>query len=98
MINGKSVLAVTLARGGSRRIPKKNIADINGKPLIRYTIDEVKKRIEMKEGVPRCRTRLIYAGLSLLDEKRVSDYNIAHKDEIYFVLAPKVPCTRKCCN
>ena len=43
MINGKSVLAVTLARGGSRRIPKKNIADINGKPLIRYTIDEVKK-------------------------------------------------------
>tara|TARA_B100001094_G_scaffold266480_1_gene269378 strand:- start:3635 stop:4321 length:687 start_codon:yes stop_codon:yes gene_type:complete len=43
MINNKKVLAITLARGGSRRIPKKNIADINGKPLIRYTIDEVKK-------------------------------------------------------
>ena len=43
MINGKRVLAVTLARGGSKRVPKKNIADINGKPLIEYTFDEVKK-------------------------------------------------------
>ena len=43
MINGKKVLAITLARGGSKRIPKKNIADINGKPLIQYTFDEVKK-------------------------------------------------------
>ena len=43
MINGKKVLAITLARGGSKRVPKKNIADINGKPLIQYTFDEVKK-------------------------------------------------------
>ena len=43
MINNKKVLAVTLARGGSRRIPKKNIADINGKPLLAYTIEEVNK-------------------------------------------------------
>ena len=43
MINGKSVLGITLARGGSKRVPKKNIKDINGKPLIQYTIDEVKK-------------------------------------------------------
>ena len=43
MINGKSVLAITLARGGSMGIPKKNIVDINGKPLLNYTTDEVKK-------------------------------------------------------
>ena len=43
MINGKSILAITLARGGSKGIPKKNITDINGKPLLQYTIDEVKK-------------------------------------------------------
>tara|TARA_Y100001938_G_scaffold146902_1_gene226885 strand:+ start:3718 stop:4389 length:672 start_codon:yes stop_codon:yes gene_type:complete len=43
MINNKSVLAITLARGGSKGIPKKNIIDINGKPLLQYTIDEVKK-------------------------------------------------------
>lgn len=43
MINNKKVLAITLARGGSRRIPKKNIADINGKPLLSYTINAAKK-------------------------------------------------------
>jgi lactate dehydrogenase-like 2-hydroxyacid dehydrogenase/CMP-N-acetylneuraminic acid synthetase len=43
MINGKKVLAITLARGGSTKIKKKNIVDINGKPLLQYTTDEVKK-------------------------------------------------------
>jgi CMP-N,N'-diacetyllegionaminic acid synthase len=43
MIRNKKVLAITLARGGSTRIPKKNIIDVNGKPLIQYTIDEVIK-------------------------------------------------------
>ena len=43
MINGKKVLAITLARGGSKKIKKKNIIDICGKPLLRYTTDEVKK-------------------------------------------------------
>ena len=43
MIGNKKVLAVTLARGGSKRVPKKNIADLNGRPLIRYTIDEVQR-------------------------------------------------------
>ena len=43
MINNKKVLAITLARGGSSRIPKKNIVDINGKPLLQYTTDEVKR-------------------------------------------------------
>jgi len=43
MIGDKKVLAITLARGGSKRVPKKNIADINGKSLLQYTIDEVKK-------------------------------------------------------
>ena len=31
-------LAVILARGGSKGIPKKNIIDLDGKPLIYYTI------------------------------------------------------------
>ena len=43
MIKDKKILAVTLARGGSRRVPKKNIADINGKPLLVYTIEQVSK-------------------------------------------------------
>ena len=43
MINNKSVLAITLARGGSKGIPKKNIVDIHGKPLLQYTTDEIVK-------------------------------------------------------
>ena len=43
MIDGKSVLAITLARGGSMGIPKKNIVNIHGKPLLQYTTDEIVK-------------------------------------------------------
>ena len=43
MINGKRVLAITLARGGSRGIIKKNIVPINNKPLLSYTIEEALK-------------------------------------------------------
>lgn len=42
MINGKSVLIITLARGGSKGIPHKNIIDLAGRPLIEYTFDAVK--------------------------------------------------------
>jgi CMP-N-acetylneuraminic acid synthetase len=37
------ILAITLARGGSKSIKKKNIYKINGKPLLYYTIKEAKK-------------------------------------------------------
>ena len=33
------VLAIILARAGSKRIPHKNVLPINGKPMIEYTID-----------------------------------------------------------
>jgi len=39
----KKILAVTLARGGSKGIKNKNLIKINGKPLIYYTIREAKK-------------------------------------------------------
>jgi len=43
MITDKKILAVTLARGGSKKIPRKNIIDINGKPLLAYTTEIVKE-------------------------------------------------------
>lgn len=43
-MNGKPrILAVTLARGGSKGVYKKNIKILNGHPLIAYTICEVLK-------------------------------------------------------
>ncbi|HAT8530573.1 acylneuraminate cytidylyltransferase family protein [Vibrio vulnificus] len=33
------ILAITPARGGSKRLPGKNIKNLNGKPLVQWTID-----------------------------------------------------------
>ncbi len=43
MINGKSVLAIIPARGGSKRLPRKNILSLGGKPLIGWTIEAAKQ-------------------------------------------------------
>jgi len=40
MIKPKHILALTLARGGSKSVPRKNIRPILGIPLIAYTIAE----------------------------------------------------------
>ncbi|KOP77735.1 acylneuraminate cytidylyltransferase [Lysinibacillus sp. FJAT-14745] len=37
------ILAVIPARGGSKGVPRKNIRELNGKPLIAWTIEEAKK-------------------------------------------------------
>lgn len=34
-----SNICIITARGGSKRIPKKNIVDFHGKPLISYSIE-----------------------------------------------------------
>ena len=39
MFNGKTFLAIVPARGGSKRLPRKNVLDLAGKPLISWTIE-----------------------------------------------------------
>ncbi|MBF0153483.1 MAG: acylneuraminate cytidylyltransferase family protein [Magnetococcales bacterium] len=39
MIQGKRVLAVIPARGGSKGIPRKNICDLAGKPLLAWSVE-----------------------------------------------------------
>lgn len=39
MINGKSVLAIIPARGGSKGLSGKNILELGGKPLVAWTIE-----------------------------------------------------------
>jgi len=43
VINEKSVLAIIPARGGSKGVPRKNIREVGGEPLIVWTIREAKK-------------------------------------------------------
>jgi 2-C-methyl-D-erythritol 4-phosphate cytidylyltransferase len=39
MIDDHSVLGVILARGGSKGVPRKNVLDLAGRPLIAWTIE-----------------------------------------------------------
>ena len=39
MYQGKTFLAIIPARGGSKRLPRKNVLDLAGKPLISWTIE-----------------------------------------------------------
>ena len=43
MFNGKKILAVIVARGGSKGVPRKNIKMAGGKPLIAWMIDAGKQ-------------------------------------------------------
>lgn len=43
MINGKKVIAIIPARGGSKRLPGKNIKLLGGKELIAWSIETAKK-------------------------------------------------------
>jgi len=43
VLKNKTFLAVIPARGGSKRIPNKNVIELNGKPLIAWTIEAAKK-------------------------------------------------------
>ena len=37
------IATIILARGGSKGIPRKNLADLNGKPLVAYMIEKALK-------------------------------------------------------
>ncbi len=39
MYKGKTFLAIVPARGGSKRLPRKNMLDLHGKPLIAWTLE-----------------------------------------------------------
>lgn len=39
MLNGKRIVSLTPARGGSKSIPYKNLCDLGGKPLLAWPVD-----------------------------------------------------------
>ena len=43
MINNRTILAIVPARGGSRRLPGKNLRPLCGKPMIHWTVDVAKE-------------------------------------------------------
>ena len=78
MINGKSVLAVIPARGGSKGLPRKNIKDLAGKPLIAWSIDAAKK----SKYIDRC--------IVSTDDKSVAETSKQHGSIVPFMRPPEL--------
>ena len=47
--SGLKRLALIPARGGSKRIPRKNIIDFHGKPMLGYSVDAALERLEPEQ-------------------------------------------------
>ena len=74
----KKILAIILARQGSKRLPNKNHKIFHGKPLIVYTFEALKK------------SKLFDRIILSTDSKKLRNIALKHKIEVPFIRPKKI--------
>ena len=90
MINGKKILAVILARAGSKGIPMKNVRDLLGKPLFMWSVEAALKskyvdKIVISSNCPFC--KLAYH--TSVAKKQIDVNNMTKQGRVEWINRPE---------